>query len=233
MATSNTTGNTWSEPYNLVSNVSAIPDAPALSAVAATTPNGLNGIRVYFGSSDNLIQEIGCDFKESSPYPVWHIWGNFPGSDAKSGVSSVVVNSMNHLYFRNSSTSRLQQWTWDYVNISVWNIGASSTPDGGVAEGGAIAATTDGQNTDYIFYHRASDKQTVEAMYTGIGTDIQAPSTNVASIEAAPVGYSLAAAYSNGAIVMNQNSTSPGDLLFSSVGRNGQSQGYITNTGSS
>ena len=164
VTTSNTTGSTWSESYNLVSNLSAIPDAPALSAVAATTSNGLNGIRVYFGSSENLIQEIGCDFKESSPYPVWHIWGNFQGSDAESGVSSVVVNSMNYLYFRSMSTSRLQQWTWDYVNISDRNIGASSTPDGGVAESGAITATTDGQNTDYIFYHRASDKQTVETM---------------------------------------------------------------------
>lgn len=204
-----------------------------MSAVAGTDSNGLNGIRVYFGSSNNEIQEIGCDFKESLPLPVWHIWNTFAGSDAASGVSSAIVSNANHLYLRNSTTSRLQQWTWDYVNVSTWKLGANSTADAGVAEGGSIAATTDGQNTDYIFYHRASDKKIVEALYTGSGASIQAPSTTVAGIQAAPVGYALAATYSSAAIVMNQDSSSAQNLLFSSVGRNGQSSGYSTDTGRS
>ncbi|KAF2171139.1 hypothetical protein M409DRAFT_51352 [Zasmidium cellare ATCC 36951] len=233
VSTANTTGNgNWSTPYQPVTDQSSLPSTMSLAACADTTSNALNGIRVYFGSSNNLIQEIGMDFSESSGDPIWHVWANFPGSDASAGVGCAIINNHNHMYLRNSSTSRLQQWTWDYINVSTWMIGANSSADNGVAEGGSIAVTSDGQNTDYIFYQDTA-KQTALAEYSGSGAAIADPMTTVESISAAPLGYSLAATWANGAVVMNQNSTTPGDLLFSSVSRNGDAQSYTTQTGGS
>ncbi|KAK4501794.1 hypothetical protein PRZ48_007603 [Zasmidium cellare] len=233
VSTANTTGNgNWSTPYQPVTDQSSLPSTMSLAACADTTSNALNGIRVYFGSSNNLIQEIGMDFSESSGDPIWHVWANFPGSDASAGVGCAIINDHNHMYLRNSSTSRLQQWTWDYVNVSTWMIGANSSADNGVAEGGSIAVTTDGQNTDYIFYQDTA-KQTVLAEYTGSGASIADPMTSVKSISATPVGYSLATTWANGAVVMCQNSTMAGDLLYSTVSRNGDAQSYTTQTGGS
>lgn len=202
----------------------------SLAACADTDSNALDGIRVYFGSSNALIQEIGMDFSESSDFPIWHTWANFPGSDATAGVGCAIVDNHNHLYLRNLSTGRLQQWTWDYVNIGVWMIGANSTADNGVAEGGSIAVTSDAQNTDYVFYQDVSN-DSVLAEYSGSGPNIADPIANIKSISAAPIGYTLAATWADGAVVLNQNSTIPTDLLFSSVSRDGNSQGYTTQTG--
>lgn len=170
------------------------------------------------------------DFAESSEFPIWHDWATFPGSDATAGVGCAIIDNHNHLYLRNSSTSRLQQWTWDYVNIGTWMIGANSSSNNGVAQGGSIAVATDAQNTDYIFYQDTT-KQSVLAEYSGSGSSIGAPMTTVKSINAAPVGYTLAATWANGAVVLNQNNTMPAELLFSSVSREGDSQGYTTRTG--
>lgn len=170
------------------------------------------------------------DFSESSEFPIWHVWANFPGSDASAGVGCAIVDNQNHMYLRNSSTSLLQQWTWDYINVNTWLIGANSSSANGVAEGGTIAVTSDAQNTDYIFY-QDTNKQTVLAEYSGSGPTIADPATSVNTINAAPLGYTLAATWSNGAVVLNQNSTKPTDLLYSSVSRNGDSQGFTTQTG--
>lgn len=108
-------------------------------------------------------------------------------------------------------------------------IEANSSANNRVAEGDSIAVTSDGQNTDYIFYQDAG-KQTVLAEYSGSGSTIADPTTTVDSITAAPLDYSLAATWANAAVVLNQNHTKPGELLFSSVNRNGTSQSYITYT---
>lgn len=231
MTTTNTTGDgNWSTPYPPVTDQSSLPSTMSLAACADTNSNALNGIRVYFGSSDNLIQEIGMDFSETSGDPIWHVWANFPGSDATAGVGCAIINNHSHMYLRNSSTSRLQQWTWDYVDVSTWMMGANSTAANGVAEGGSIAVTSDGQNTDYIFYQDAG-KQSVLAEYSGSGPTIGDPMSTVASIIAAPLGYSFAATWSDGAVVLNQDHTHPGHLLFSGVSRNGDSQSYTSHTG--
>lgn len=228
-----TAGGSWSAPYEPITSQSSQPRTKSLCACAATNPNGLYGIRVYFGSSNGGIQEIGMDFPSSGALPAWKVWMHFDGSDPAAGVSCNIINgNQNRLYLRNSTTTRLQQWTWDYVSETRWTIGANSTVANGVLRGGTIATTTDGQNTDYVFYQNSAGR-TVHALYTKPDTKINLQGTNLPSIEEAPSGYAMAAAWSDnkGAVVMNQNSTSPTQLLFAQVTRNGQVTASETETG--
>jgi hypothetical protein len=125
---SNTTGiNNWPTPYNILPSDSAMPGTKGLAVCADTDSNGLNGLRVYFGKStwqncsgdtltrlasshNGYIQEVGMNFN-SDP---WTLWAGFGDSDVYSGVATLLVDTVNHLYLVNSTTGSLVQWTWDY-----------------------------------------------------------------------------------------------------------------------
>lgn len=141
VTTVNTTaGSNWSQPYNVLPNATSQPNTLALAAIADTQTTGLDGIRLYYGeeplqfeahptdspgSTDGVIQELGVQFFEQSANPVWHTFALFPDSDPKTGVACVLKNGTNHVYMRNSSTSALQQWQWDYAqhDTAVWQTG--------------------------------------------------------------------------------------------------------------
>ena len=68
---------------------------------------------ITLGSSTlGIIREVGTDFNGDS---TWNMWATFAGSDANSGVATVVSNTLNHLYLVHESSRILQQWTWDYA----------------------------------------------------------------------------------------------------------------------
>lgn len=205
----------------------AVPGEPISSS---GTP-GLSGLRVYFGTSDGSIQEIGYNFGDGTPY--YNIWFAFDGADADAGVASVINDKVNHVYLRNSTTGVLQLWTWDYKVPTVqqaWEVRLDIPGTARVADNGSIAAATDGTSTDYIFYQDSNGK-TVGATYSG--SSISNIESDVASISTATVGYSLAAAWSSSAdeaIVMSQSGSNTTNLLFSGVTGSGSSNATTFDT---
>ncbi len=68
---------------------------------------------IFVASSElKLIREVGMNFNPSG-LP-WTLWQEFTDSDVYSGVATVLVNNVNHLYLVNATTTSLTQWTWDY-----------------------------------------------------------------------------------------------------------------------
>ncbi|EMC97087.1 hypothetical protein BAUCODRAFT_147252 [Baudoinia panamericana UAMH 10762] len=229
--TTNTTGsNPWSVPYNVLTGDSADPDTIALTVCSGTAAQntGLDGIRVYYGSgscpgttSSECIREVGMDFFESSQ-PVWHMWGIFPGSDVKSGVSCTLSNNVNHLYFRNTSTSTpvLQQWQWSYVDQYV-NHNAAWRPiaqgSSNMTAGSDIAASSDG-TTDSIFY-QSTDEHLERALYYGSNI------SNTVELGTAAQGTKLTAAYANSSAMVIYQMSSNGSVYYDMVTRGGQEAG--------
>jgi hypothetical protein len=48
-----------------------------------------------------IIREVGLDFDEM----VWTLWQTYPGSDPTRGAATVLVDSVNHLYLVNETTT--------------------------------------------------------------------------------------------------------------------------------
>lgn len=218
--TTNTTGShPWSTPYNILTGDSALPNSPALAVCSDThsVNTGLDGVRVYYASAKGYIREVGFDFSESNT-PIWHMWATFPQSDANSGVSCALSNNVNHMYLRNSSTNQIQQWTWDYVNVTTWQMGVSGASN--MTSGSDVAVTSDGGSTDHIFY-QTSDGHIQHALYYGQSL------SGFESLQAAAQGSKLTAAYysansDDGAMFMYQNATSSTRISFDQVTGSGQ-----------
>ncbi|KAK3669747.1 hypothetical protein LTR78_010375 [Recurvomyces mirabilis] len=244
-----TSGSNWSEPYHVLPNATSLPNTLALAAIADTQDIGLNGIRLYYGkrgthfdvfaadlsgSTSGVIQELGVDFLEQTGLPFWHTMTLFPQSDPSTGVACVLVNTTNHVYMRNLSTSVLQQWQRDYTNpdMASWQSRATTPPNEGIVKGADIAATTDSVSTDYIFYQNINN-QTVRALY--YGENITDFVSDLDLLNVASLGYKLSATWSLGsslgAVALTQNSTNPTELLYALITRNGQAEGGTSYTG--
>ena len=218
----------WGEAYNLVTNITSHPSAKGLAACVGTDEGGLNGMRVYMADARGWIQEIGFNF-DSSHHPTWHVWASFPnGSDAEAGVACNLVGDTNHLYFRNKTTSLLHQWTWRYADYtSEWLAGPRST-NATVAPGGSMATTTDGKGTDYLFFQSPSDV-VMHGLFTG--GSMSNFTAQVSTLDAATVGYHLAAVWTDEATMLNQVARRPKRLTFSTVSRAGEARdGTVVST---
>ncbi|KAF7185755.1 hypothetical protein HII31_12857 [Pseudocercospora fuligena] len=240
VTTSNRTDDgAWSEPYSVTGDriVEALPSARGLAACAGNSSDGLNGIRLYYGSTDGYVQEIGLDFNSTN---VWTRLNGFAGSDAQSGVACTMTGNVGHVYFRNTTNSALQQWTKDYASNSVqnsttfgWQDGTASRSGNVFATGGSVAATSDGQDTDYVFYHSAEN----ETSYTFVvGQTMTEPSSDIEWLQYSPVGYYLAATWApdsdgNEGAVSLDIYYDHSDLYFGSVSRDGQAYEAVTETG--
>ena len=226
--TNATNGGVWGEVYNPLTDFASYPGAKGLAACAGTNEGGLRGMRVYVANAEGYIQEIGFDFGSSS-FPIWNAWMAFKdGSDPEAGVACNVVDDTNRVYFRNKTTSLLHQWTWNYAtDVDAWHAGPRST-NTPVADGGSIAVTSDGKNTDYLFFHTDSDT-VVNGLFTG--GSMSDFTEGVPSLSAAPVGYQLAAVWTDEATMINQNGSSPNKMMFSTVGRDGEARnGTVAST---
>lgn len=218
----------WSEVYNPLTDITSYPGAKGLAACVGTDEGGLKGMRVYVANAEGYIQEIGFDF-DASRFPTWNAWNAFQdGSDPEAGVACNVVENTSHLYFRNKTTSLLHQWTWDYtVDKNTWHAGPRST-NTPVAHGGSIAATSNGKNTDYLFFQSDGDA-VMNGLFTGGSMSDFTP--GVPTMSAATVGYHLAAVWTDEATMLNQDANSPDELTFSMVSRNGEARnGTIAST---
>ncbi|KAK5107338.1 hypothetical protein LTR62_001354 [Meristemomyces frigidus] len=233
-AINTTSGSNWSEPYTVLPNATSLPNTRALAAVADTQDASLNGVRLYYGSSSGVIQELGIQFTMTLPNPIWRTFASFSNSDPSTGVACVLKNGTNHVYLRNMSTGAVQQWQWDYTdpNTAAWQIGASTPPNEDIEQGADITATTDGISTDYIFY-QDTNQHTVRALY--YGQNISDFVTDLVSLNRAPLGYSVAATWSvglsEGAAVLTQNSSAPTEMLNSLITREGQDGSATIYTG--
>lgn len=128
MAANTTDDEDWHPSYEIPEADPGTPGSMALSVEidTKTQDTGLDGIRVYYPSSIyNRIQEVGMDFWESETY-IWHSWAYFDRSDANSGVAAAYSNDETHVYMRNATTNRIEEWTWNYYDQYVnegggWN----------------------------------------------------------------------------------------------------------------
>lgn len=210
----------WGEVYNPRPDITSYPNAKGLAACVGTNEGGLKGMRVYVARSEGYIQEIGFDFGSSS-YPNWYVWEAFKdGSDPEAGIACNIVDDINHLYFRNKTTSLLHQWTWDYTDIYRWRAGPRST-NTPVAEGGSIATTSDGKSTDYLFF-QSDDNAFFNGLFTG--GSMSDFTTGVSTLNEASDEYHLAAVWTDEATMLNQIADSPNELAFSRVSRDGEAQ---------
>jgi hypothetical protein len=226
--TNATNGGAWGEVYNPLTDFASYPGAKGLAACVGTDEGGLKGMRVYVANAEGYIQEIEFNFGSSS-YPIWNAWKAFSdGSDPEAGVACNVVGDTNHVYLRNKTTSLLHQWTWNYVtDTDTWHAGPRST-NTPVAQGGSIAATSDGKNTDYLFFQTDGDT-VVNGLSTG--GSMSDFTDGVKSLSAAPVGYQLAAIWTDEATVINQLANNPNKLTFSTVDRDGEAHnGTVAST---
>ncbi|PIA89290.1 hypothetical protein CB0940_06755 [Cercospora beticola] len=212
----NTTLNSdWSEPYIVFEDMIAEPNTRALSAIAGSCGNdALSGIRVYFGSSNGTIQEVGIYFGEAIGENLvgqWYKWNTFSGTDPKSGVASVL-------------------YVWSYAeNSTKWDDGVDASETDRVIEGGSIAATSVGEGPDFIFYH-AADGTAVGALCPP-GASCLNFASRLKALAQAPVGYSIAATGDGGtALVVNQDELKASNILFTSVTLGGASDGTILST---
>lgn len=183
---------TWHQPYNILTRDTANTDSPALAACAGT--EDLNGIRVYYGSKSNYIQEVGTDFTTANT--VWNMWYPFkPYSDATTGVACTINNGVNHVYLRNTSSQSIQQWTWDYGSNGSnggWKKGA--TGPNNLTAGGDMTAAFDGTSTDHIFY-QADGGQIQRALFVNDGY------SGYETLNTSAPGTRLSAAYVTGSAV--------------------------------
>ena len=178
-------------------------------------------MRVYVVNAESYVQEIGFDFGSHS-FPIWNAWmASKDGSDLESGVACNVVGDINHVYFHNKTTSLLNQRTWNHgTDVDTWHAGPRSinTP---VADDGSIAATSDGKNTDYLFFQTGSHP-VVDGLFTG--GSLSDFTEGMKTLSVAPVGYQLAVAWTDEATMINQLGNSPNKLMFSTVGRDGEAR---------
>jgi hypothetical protein len=113
------------------------------------------------------------------------------------------------------------------TDTNIWHGGPRSTTTP-VAQGGSIVATSDGKNTDYLLFQTVNDT-VVNGLFAGgimsVFTD------GVKSLNAAPVGYQLAAVWTDEATVINQLVNSLNKLAFSTVDRDGAARnGTVAST---
>ncbi|GIZ41153.1 hypothetical protein CKM354_000446800 [Cercospora kikuchii] len=233
----NTTLNSnWSEPYIVFEDMTAEPNTRALSAIAGSGGyDALSGIRVYFGSSNDTIQEVGIHFGEAIGGDLvgqWYKWSAFSGTDSTAGVASVLVDGESHVYMRNRSTGSLLRYVWSYaLDDTKWDqegIDASTIEE--VHTGGSIAATSIRARADYIFYHTSSvGGATVAALCSGSSCVNVAPEKK--GLARTAVGYSLAATADNEiAFVVNQDELDSSNMLCTSVKRGGVTDSTILST---
>ncbi|KAK5697193.1 hypothetical protein LTR97_007328 [Elasticomyces elasticus] len=147
----NAIATSWSTPY-------AITDDPASTSgtaglAACSDHIGMNGVRVYYGSGEGYVQEVGYQFNDTSTG--WTEWFSFSDSDANSGVACVVYDDVEaeelyiNVYMRNTSGIVTQNY-WNYYDNDGWSIGPESSSNYSIASGSAIAVCNDDQQSEYV-----------------------------------------------------------------------------------
>ena len=77
---------------------------------------------------------MGTDFSGFSDNPLsspWYPWFSFPNSDPDSGVGFTVSDGSMHVYVANKTSSTMQQWQWQYSQMSndnEWKPGRHTIP---------------------------------------------------------------------------------------------------------
>ncbi|KAM0723265.1 hypothetical protein Q7P37_001466 [Cladosporium fusiforme] len=117
LMTKNTTSD-WSDssaPYNILrkADFTFAEGSSSLAACVNTTIGQLNGIRVYFASQlHGLLGEASRNFDPSDTH--WGSGTSFPDTDVTSGVACTVEGSRVKMYYRNSSTFKLEAQSHDF-----------------------------------------------------------------------------------------------------------------------
>ncbi|KAF2723970.1 hypothetical protein K431DRAFT_344470 [Polychaeton citri CBS 116435] len=217
MQTNSTDGSTWADP-SLITGIISAPGTPALAACAGLAP--MNGVRVYFGSNNGYIQEVGHNFTNTT----WSDWYGFPDSDGDTGVACSVYetsdgkNMYNNVYYRNTTDNQIHQTYWDYSPgyNSVWytEFPPAST-NYTVKQGSAVAVCNDESHTEYIFWQEQSGN-IIRAIVdpSSIGW------TQYDSLVQITEDSHFAASYiEGGSMYMFQNSTNASTVFVSDINR--------------
>jgi len=109
------TNQTWSTPETI--RIQAISTgSPGLCAIVNV--DIIETIRVYYGGSQNGIQELGYMFTDDQ----WGEYAFWTEGDVKSGIgctTKIVDGSISAIiYFRDSTNGTLRKYSWDYGNTT-------------------------------------------------------------------------------------------------------------------
>ena len=141
MTTNTSATGTWSAPVAITTDVVS-PSAVGLAA--CWEKEGMNGIRVYYGSNEGYIQEVGWQFNET----VWTAWYSFDDSDQNSGVACAIYNYQDNnyinVYYRNTTSNSVKQYYWSYKSNDGWyDDGPQAWKNQTIAQGSDIAVCSD------------------------------------------------------------------------------------------
>ncbi|KAK4555658.1 hypothetical protein LTR86_007411 [Recurvomyces mirabilis] len=229
MMTNRTSATNWSQPILVLDTDTIVAKDIALETMYVSNYDQTSAVRVYYGSGNGQIGEIGIG---GSPYGA--LWTGQAGplpplnaSDAYTGIAGTSYNDAMYLYVRNNQTGALEQWQ-SVAGVSAWHLAASSSHvDLPVAPGSDIAACRDitGSGTDYIFYQAGNGSLVRALSYSSALSDFQVLDVQPAA------GTKLRAVYNNGtslggsspgAMLFYQAANATGQLSILEVDRNGQ-----------
>ncbi|TKA81442.1 hypothetical protein B0A49_00285 [Cryomyces minteri] len=142
------------------------------------------GIRLYYGAVDGLIHELGWAFATAHSWDKWYI---FNGSDANAGVGCAIHDAIVNVYMRNTTTSALQQWWFDYDHPEEnWNMGPSYQ---GISTTSSIAASNNNSSVELVYF-QAPDLS-IRSMSNTISGNASTFATSTGKHGLMPNGYRL------------------------------------------
>lgn len=120
-----------------------------LAAAVNTNSNGLNGLRVYYGSNTGYIQvssvswivsnfvtdekqpltpahvrkEMGINFA-GPVLKTWQFQFHFASDPDSTGIAAAAAGTVSHVYLRDQTSSNLWQGTYNFSSgVNQWNFG--------------------------------------------------------------------------------------------------------------
>jgi hypothetical protein len=115
---------TWNPPIKVSSDILASAQGTGLAVCVDNSTDGLDGMRLYYGSGSGILQELQYSF--ARPASGWIQSRNWTEADHTSGVDCIInkASSSISVFWRNANTGSVQQ------AVQNFGIAASNRPNG-------------------------------------------------------------------------------------------------------
>ncbi|QIW95891.1 hypothetical protein AMS68_001409 [Peltaster fructicola] len=153
----------WTTPLNVISGKEKV-DLNSSTVAVCADPS--RRIRMYFGSAKTgWLQEVGYELTGSvHQFDIDTAWANV---DLTTGFACTMSNDLGRLYFNYKGVNTPNQMYYDFTTTTNprWINGSLPVaPYSALSSASSMAATTDGSNTDYVFW-TLQNGTTVRATY--------------------------------------------------------------------
>jgi hypothetical protein len=115
---------TWNPPMKVSSDILASVQGTGLAVCVDNATDGLDGMRLYYGSGSGILQELQYSF--ARPASGWTQGRNWTEADYTSGVDCIIndASSSISVFWRNAKTGSIQQ------AVQNFGIAAGNRPNG-------------------------------------------------------------------------------------------------------